>query len=643
MVAHFNKLRAPLYPIRAYPSLVDQENRFKKLGWQQACARNLWDLWSDDVFLDGSSRESLDAVEPFDEWEEFALFASHYFLLVASTTRREKNTSSLMDHDIAPTTTTAAAAASDINCNNNQYPGIKNRFTFEFASQQRVPAGSGPRRHGSLVPDSVYSLGHHGGLGRHSTRLASTDLYTSSSEEVNVLRVLPRHAFPPGDLIPRVCHTITPFNDDNDCLLVGGRASPSSALSDCWLREQVGGQWHPTHNLPIARFRHSAVKLVANGGTPRVLVYGGKTSNGNVLDDWLVWDKERGWQEIEVITRDGRPRARFGACLEKISDASAGIVFGGIGQDGTVCEDFWGWEVCEERGGNNSSIFVVKVDDCTERMRSRAPQLFKYLNRFGATINPTSSGLIVAGGIIARRGVLPFDKEIVILDRAALLSLLFAEPEEQRAIISTINLPSEFKLKQQRPLLTGHITYTPRHDQLLLLGGGAICFSFGTFLTEGTFLLDLTARSVAVNTWRNQAHTNGETKSSVGIRPGKTAAYGEKMASISRVRVETASQFEQIVASGKPVIIEGCDIGPCTSLWTKEYLAETVGSVRKVCVPFFFFFAPLCLLSNSTDYVVKYSGTGRRSRIADADHEFPVQKFHLHDQGIWYVSGPSLP
>lgn len=540
-MSHFNKLRAPLYSIHEYPSLRDQEKRFKNAGWRQAQARSLWDLWSDETFLSASSRMSLDAVEPFDEWEEFAIFASHYFLLIASTGQDSGNSS------------TEATDGSE----------HRSSASCQLAMSSHCKQRKGQRRYGALIPDSEKSLGHHGGLGRQS-RLASTDLYTSS-ESLHK----PLHPFPARDVPARMCHTVTPLND-SDCLLVGGRTSPASALADCWLRQ--ANAWHPTHSIPTARFRHSATKI-----TQSVLVYGGKSSNGEVLDDWLLWDEENGWQVPETIGI--RPSARFGACMESITDTS-GVMFGGIGQDGTMLQDFWIWRVSHRGDG---TVFV-ELFDATESMRSATP-LFEYINRFGATVNHTSWGLVVAGGIIPRRAI-PFDKEIMLLNGTELLGFLDGDKRLDKNVVSTIDLTPEFK--EPRPLLIGHASWAIDPNQLLLLGGGAVCFSFGTFWSEGTWLLKR-ADSSSINTWTLLSEfeePGGDTKKP-SSKP-KTGQYEDETkdtSSIPRVHINTPAQFQQIVATGKPVVIEGSDIGPCTSLWTKEYLTNTVGQDRKVCIP----------------------------------------------------------
>lgn len=547
---HFNKLRAPLYSIHEYPSLKDQEKRFKNAGWNQAQARNLWDLWSDDKFLSGSLRSSLDAVEPFDEWEEFALFASHYFLLTASTRQ--------------------PAAYTTLEQTEKLY---SRHSTFcPFVLLPQCPSGSDQRKYGAVVPDSEDSVGYHGGLGRQS-RLASTDLYASSGDISN-----PFHPFPPRNIPARMSHTVTPLAG-NDCILVGGRASPASALKDCWLRQ--ANVWRPAHNLPASRFRHSASNVTINGNIQKVIVYGGKSSNGNTLDSWLQWDEGSGWQALEAVGAGSKPAARFGACMVNITETS-GVMFGGIGQDGTILQDFWTWKTCCRSDG---SLFV-ELSNRTEIMRSAMP-LFQYINRFGATVNNTSWGLAIIGGIIPRQ-TLPLDKEIMLLDAIELLRCLDSTAPLAPTVVSAVGLGAEFT--GRRPLLIGHASCAVNPNQVLILGGGAVCFSFGTFWNEGAWLLNH-ADSRVTNTWFMMPEIAETAKDVIEPVPGLESERSGKVETmpIPRVRVETAFQFQQVVAAGKPVVIEGCDIGPCTSLWTKEYMINAVGRDRKVWLASSFF------------------------------------------------------
>lgn len=549
MMSHFNKLRAPLFSIHEFPSLAEQEQRFINAGWAQARARSLWDLWSDDDFLTESTRTGLDSFEAFDEWEEFALFASHYFLLIASN-----------NPEPAKETTKTPECA-----NGQNAPNVSERFVLKAHG----PSGkSARRRYGALVPDTNDSVGHYGGQGEQA-RLASTDLYTRSKDVIE-----PATSFPSRDIPTRMCHTITSLGPSNDCLLVGGRTSPAAPLDDCWLRQKT--QWRQVHPLPEPRFRHSAAKISRGDGSSSVLVYGGKTKGNAILDSWLLWNEkdERGWQTVETI--GSKPEARFGACFAKI-DENFGVLFGGIGGKGAIIEDFWTWKLLRRDDGS----LQVELTDLTNRVHETSPQLFRYLSRFGATVTATSLGLVVAGGIIPRQ-LVPAEKEILLLEPKALLNSTMTKPCD-RPLISAIGLGNAFT--EQRPLLTGHVACTLDTDQVLFLGGGAVCFSFGTFWTEGTWTLQ-PVNSKKENTWAVVAP-----KKEIASRPPQppvnksyrpNLSKGNEPVQIPRARIESAAQFQQLVASGKPVIIEGSDIGPCTQLWTKEYLTSAVGADRKV-------------------------------------------------------------
>ncbi|KAI9376357.1 hypothetical protein BJX61DRAFT_392186 [Aspergillus egyptiacus] len=547
MMKHFSKLGAPLYSIHEYPSLAEQEQRFKNAGWKHAHARSLWDLWSDDEFVDSALRSSLDDVESFDEWEEFALFGSHYFLLHASTTQEFWRY-------------TAAGAEVPTTQADNQ--------PEQFKVVGNYTAPTSQRRFGALIPGGAGVVGHHSGLGRQ-TRLADTDIYTNS-KGISGSNL----SFPPPEVSARMCHTITTFNERGDCLLVGGRTSPASALQDCWLRR--ANVWTAASGLPKPRFRHSATRVTL--GSDSVLIYGGKTSDGTIVDSWLLWnDNGEGWQTVETPGQTTAPKARFGACLGNF-DSTTGVLFGGIGADGTILEDFWTWRLHKRVDG---TIYLDLVDE-TERIRKLSPK-YEYLARFGATTTTIARGLVVAGGVIPRR-IVPFDDEVLFLDLEQLVKCIDNESSTSRSILSTIRLGSASG--DGRPLLVGHASCTIHSDQALILGGGAVCFSFGTFWTEGTWTLN-SAQSAVENNWALVPESVLPSKTTVKkpsrYKP-KSFKSTTKVISIPRVQIQTPAQFQQILAQGQPVIIEGSDIGPCTELWTKEYLVNAVGSDRKVII-----------------------------------------------------------
>ncbi|KAJ5101732.1 LCM-domain-containing protein [Penicillium alfredii] len=540
MMAYYNKLGAPLYSINKYHSLAQQEQRFKTAGWTQTQARNLWEIWSDSEFLPDATRKGLDTFEAFDEWEEFALWVSHYFLLMASNRP-------------GPSQKPPAVQGSE---------GTDRQDTAsspcQLVLQPHCPTDRrGRRRFGALVPDSDGSFGHHGGLGQQA-RLTSTDLYAHSDQITE-----PRVIFPSRDIPARMCHTVTTLNRERgDCILVGGRASPTAPFRDCWLRRN--NEWCQTHPLPEPRFRHSAASVSLEEGSDWTLIYGGKSESNQILDSWLLRNSSdgQGWQALD--SRRPQPEARFGACFATM-ERNSGVLFGGIGNNGTILQDFWIWSVSRRPNGSPQ----VELTDLTSTLRNNSPQLLKYLSRFGATVNSTSLGLVVAGGIIPRQ-ILPADKEILMLDSEVLLGHIKDAKPCRSALMATVGLGHA--LSGPRPLLTGHAACTVNPDQVLLLGGGA------------------RLESAVENQWSLVAPPKeAPTTSSVRLPVSKSRdpACGEspgERSQIPRTRIESAAQFQQIVAKGKPVVIEGSDIGPCTELWTKEYLIDAVGEDRKVVV-----------------------------------------------------------
>jgi tRNA wybutosine-synthesizing protein 4 len=301
-------------------------------------------------------------------------------------------------------------------------------------------------------------------------------------------------------------------------------------------------------------------------------VYGGKSSDGVIFDTWLLWQaNSHGWQEVEI--QGPRPTARFGACLESI-DQTTGLLFGGIGSDGTIIEDFWIWKI-HQRGDGTA---FLELTDYTEQLQETS--LSQYIHRFGATVTRTSWGMVIVGGIIPRQ-IVPYECEIMLLDVGELLKCLENESPWRHEVLSAIGLG--VKLQGPRPLLVGHVACAIDPGQVLLLGGGAVCFSFGTFWTEGSWVLK-PAGSIAKNDWSlvpEAAHTP-KAVASPHVPQIAGCSTASKLLSIRRTRVETPEQFQQILADGKPVIIEGSSIGPCTEVWTKGYLTDAVGSDRKV-------------------------------------------------------------
>ncbi|KAI9679481.1 MAG: tRNA methyltransferase ppm2 [Caeruleum heppii] len=519
MVKHFDKLSTPLRTVHTYPTTMHQERRFLSAGWHTATARNLWDLWCDAEIVTSAERVQLHDVEPFDEWEELAMFAAHYFLLVASTSmiQSARRKEALM----AETHRDVERIHADLEYRIN-------------------PKGLGRRRYSALI-SSCEAFALQGGMGTAS-RLASCDSYARSDMSSD-----PPFRPPSLPSTARMCHTITPVTSTKS-LLVGGRSSPTEAFSDCWLYDAERMAWHTAVPLPSPRYRHCAVKVSAG----QVLVYGGKDGTGKILNEWLLWDAEIGWHAVS--TCETGLAARFGACMVA-TGAESGILFGGMSSDGNVLDEIWEWSL------SLTGVPTLSVTSRSVPSRKVAGSASMF-GRFGAATCISPWGVCIFGGIISER-LLRHDEEIVT-DGGHSSTL--------RSLLSQDHHP--------RPLLIG-ISIHNDDQSITIVGGGAVCFSFGTHWNEGVWTMSPLGSPVrAFSLLPAPAQRFHDSLDSLQFSaPPSEQSY---VSPIPRVHITSQADFDTLVRQGQPVILEGLNIGPCTEKWDFEYLKERIGAERPV-------------------------------------------------------------
>lgn len=246
-------------------------------------------MWSDPSFVSVEQRLALNHIEPFDEWEEFSLFASHYFLLEASSDLRFK-TPMLANELIVPGHLSMPGSREGVFPIHVMQPGTSSKPVEH-------------RRFGAGFEIGPGEFGCHGGLG-DQRRLNTTGAY-AYSDDLSLEKLVP-----PVEIGSRMCHTITNLQG-NDCLLVGGRASPDRGMSDCWLRQGQG--WQRIEDLPSPLYRHCAVAVAHDETNDSVLIYGGRTSGSAMSGSWLLWHKSTGWLQLSVSGI--MPKPRFGAAM----------------------------------------------------------------------------------------------------------------------------------------------------------------------------------------------------------------------------------------------------------------------------------------------------------------------------------------
>ncbi|KAJ0125523.1 leucine carboxyl methyltransferase [Diaporthe amygdali] len=498
MMDHFNKLSTPIK------------------GWSSVRAQSLWSAWNDNYFLSMDDRQKLDEIEPFDEWEEFCLFASHYLILHAANYGKKGTSSCLPD------------TSSDI-------PSAESSTTYKPLTGQQ-----GLRRFGAamLASDAFgrASILNFMGLG-HTTRVPSYDIYKLHGSGGDI-KVNPEG--PPS----RMCHSLTNLGI-HGTLLVGGRNSPSRAKNDCWLFKKDSHHWERIQDLPIPLYRHAVCSL---SGSSVVLLIGGKSEATGVSSAVMVFNPDKGWQECEV---HGSliPTSVFGAMLTCSGREQEnilifhGFLIGGI-SDGIIQNQILAWDLLlHDHKAPSITFTLAETDDTSSAL----------LARFGATCIQQEDSLIVLGGV-GHMGVIPQRQEILMCTTTG-----------SKIHVSTAVPLSDAENGQviPRPLIVGSSVVCPRNGQIVILGGGATCFSMGSFC------------------WEFSGY--GEFASPPSNPPGSELDKPAEVRPIPRVNAASRESFEDIVRQGTPVVIEGLDLGACRSKWTLDYLAKQVGS-RKVVV-----------------------------------------------------------
>lgn len=551
MLSHFEKLSTPLRSIEVYPTIESQIGRFQERGWSFVEIKDLWQTWSSEQFVSDSERIALDDVEPFDEWEEFILFARHYFVLHASTSP-------------------------------NQPSSLKEPFAI-WSIGQKKPAGlrvemigrSSPkttrRRFGNIMISSN-AFGQRFALNLLGMSLNSReptyDIFSLDGE--HQLPQLPSSG-PPA----RMCFTLTDLGEYG-IMLVGGRASPACALSDCWLFE--GGtspRWRQMPRLPTPLFRHSAVRL---GNSSLLLIFGGKKSSSKLSDEFFLFNPDKAcWQTCKVV--GSAPDPCFGSlAFNGISPPDQpgtfrGMLAGGISQNGCINTKQYTWQINALDAQPTISFSPLSCNDSDGRL----------LSSFGAQVVGLGASVIICGGMGAEPSL--HGQTITAI-----------KPSVNGFDVTNFSTSNDDK---HMPFMIGS-SIIPYDDSLLVMGGGATCFSMGTFWETGIYkvhmpdhILDSHYRTSRPSASSKSApdligsrkfSTTSATTTSEDARSFHRGEHGIQITPVPRIQLESAEQFQRILRDGKPVIFKSCNIGHCQSKWSPEFLVSQIGANEKFVI-----------------------------------------------------------
>ncbi|KAL7952306.1 hypothetical protein V8C34DRAFT_323821 [Trichoderma compactum] len=552
MLGHFVKLGTPLRSVEQYPTVESQASRFQDRGWPHVEIKDLWQAWSSEEFVSDSERTALDDIEPFDEWEEFILFARHYSILHACTDCSQGS---------LPKTSTLAASESE-----KTFAGLSVEIIGESTKKTTR------RRFGNSMILS-------NGLGqRYALNLLGMS-FNSRESTYDIFSLDGQHGTPP-QLPPsgppaRMCFTLTDLGEYG-IMLVGGRTSPSCALSDCWLFERgTDPRWRTMPQLPVPLFRHSALRL---GNSSLLLIFGGKKSSSQISDEFFLFNPQRAcWQKCSVL--GPAPDSCFGSIVcNSISTSStsgvfSGMLAGGISKEGRIATKQYMWEINVYNPEPTISFSPITTSSSNSRL----------ISSFGAQAVHLGSSIIICGG-------------------------MGADPCLHGQTITAVTTSTEgfevgnFHTPQNDEFMPFMIGSSIVQDgsSLLVFGGGATCFSMGTFWETSIYkiwlpdhilkAIDSTSRLYSLSNYTvDLIGCRKFSATSISTSPGGVNHPDDQdqrvsLTTVPRIQLESAEQFQRIVGQGKPVIFKSCAIGECQQKWTPDFLVSQIGANEKFVI-----------------------------------------------------------
>ncbi|XP_072479890.1 tRNA wybutosine-synthesizing protein 4 [Notamacropus eugenii] len=447
MRRHFERLSSPLQGLAGLPDVAAQQRRFLDAGWAACSALDMNEFYRG--LLPAQERRRVETLEPFDEFEEWHLKCSHYFILAASTA--------------------GALAPAELLPPEHAFPRVEPAPLAGVLCARVLEEGRGCdlKRFGHasalLGPGVILSTG---GFGEHEGRHARMST-------CHVLRRRPGSGWSAGPVWGagaqwdgRLFHTMTPFSDTR-VLVLGGRLSPVAPVSGMyWLScpspegngadplkvtvTEVG----PEAEFPSPRWRHSAAKVLCQRQT-YLFVYGGRNGRDAVLGDchFLHVDTMT-WVTLPVEGPEPDARHSHSACSWK----GGALIAGGL-------------SVSEEPLGSVHFLKPVSNGFCWERLEVQPP----ITPRYSHTAHVFDGKLLLVGGVWIHSSSVP---GVTVIDLTTKLS------SEYR--IDTACVPWPLMLHNHTSI------FLPEEQQLLLLGGGGNCFSFGTHFNPHPVFLDIT-------------------------------------------------------------------------------------------------------------------------------------------------------
>lgn len=127
------------------------------------------------------------------------------------------------------------------------------------------------------------------------------------------------------------------------------------------------------------------------------------------------------------------------------------------------------------------------------------------------------------------------------------------------------------------------------NNGIVVVGGGATCFSMGTFWETGAYSIEMPldpGRGEGGQSSHHETTSVGyvETRRVVSsiCQPLRVDSAKALVTEIPRTKMGPGKAFEDVLFDARPVIIEGLDMGACVRKWNPQYLVEQIGGDTEV-------------------------------------------------------------
>ncbi|CAH1801413.1 unnamed protein product [Owenia fusiformis] len=435
MTQHFINVGSPLKAIHQYPQKESQVKRFTDRGWDKCTATDMNEFYYN--ILDMDETERMKNLEIFDEFEEFHLKCYHYVVVCAykgTCCQREvikfDRTSEILKSN--PQDSVSLIMLSDLEKSNT------------ISDMQRFGH--------SCTEDDELNVIVTGGFGVHNnghTRLTGVTLYNVKRNETVQAEIIN------SDILgARMFHTAAKLDDK--IVIFGGRKSPAKPLNDLIELSKLErvvkndpssslvlscSAIDVTGDAPNPRWRHTAVTW-QQGDHTKLVVYGGCDKNQTMGDCWVYHSNSQHWEILAPCGDSPGPRHSHTASMWTGNHGNYMVVAGGLDQNLQP----------------QNSVHTLNMETyqwCELPIRG---ELF---HRYSHTAHILEDMLILVGGVNLN------------------------SPPGVAVVNLSTRLSQEFSLTNQSPkihfMLHNHQSLLLSNGDVLIMGGGGNCFSFGTY------------------------------------------------------------------------------------------------------------------------------------------------------------------